>query len=526
MNNDCLEKQNKPNIALEMKQEKPNILIFMTDHQRADMAPPFKRATTPNLDAFYTDAIAFTRTYCPAPHCCPSRATFFSGLYPSQHGVWNNVNVGNSLSRGLTDGVRLWSEDLKAAGYHLYFSGKWHVSNEEGPEDRGFEVTYSDGQYTRTTGRPKPLVKEWKHYTEGVTCKVGVSDKAADGITCKVGIRDKADGTIDRPGYPPYHQYGLSDNPFKDTSKVESAIKSIMERKPSNSPWCHYVGTLGPHDPYDVPQEFLDMYRLEDIHLPENFYDDMMDKPAFYRRTKDIYSQLSDEEHKKSIQHYLAFCSYEDHLFGRLLQALKDTDALKNTIIVYTSDHGDYCGEHGLWAKGLPCFEGAYHVPLLVKHPKYTVRKADTSNPANEHNIDAFVSLADFAPTILEMAGVHTGRCFAGKSLMPFIKGEKPDEWRDTLFTQTNGNELYGIQRSVRTKEWKYVYNGFDYDELYNLIEDPYEMVNVIKTPDNKEVIKDMCKRMWQFAYENDDVCVNPYIMTAQVPFGPGIIFE
>jgi len=109
---------------------------------------------------------------------------------------------------------------------------------------------------------------------------------------------------------------------------------------------------------------------------------------------------------------------------------------------------------------------------------------------------------------------------------MPFIKGEKPDEWRDTLFTQTNGNELYGIQRSVRTKEWKYVYNGFDYDELYNLIEDPYEMVNVINTPENKEVIKDMCKRMWQFAYENDDVCVNPYIMTAQVPFGPGIIFE
>ena len=617
-----MEKMSKPEKVGSDNLKKPNILIFMTDHQRADMAPPFKRAITPNLDAFYEESVAFTKTYCPSPHCCPSRATFFSGLYPSQHGVWNNVNVGNSLSRGLTDGVRLWSEDLKDAGYHMVFTGKWHVSAEEGPQDRGFEVTYTDEHYTRYTGRPKPRVNEWKHYTEGITCRSDVLDKSkmtnsnrikSDEDTSSVpsGSPTRNDGTIDRPGYPPYHQYGISENPFRDTTKVESAVKSIMERKASEAPWCHYVGTLGPHDPYDVPQDFLDMYKLEDIVLPENFTDTMADKPAFYRRTKDIYSQLSDLEHKKSIRHYLAFCSYEDHLFGQLVQALKDTGAYEDTVIVYTSDHGDYCGEHGLWAKGLPCFEGAYHVPLLIRHPEYTLKNNNpnkvlgkvfnetitnnnldtasakalnetvTNNNPNKvlgkafnetitnnnpdkalakafnetmdtlsnsttilnescksngstepnkltagQNIEAFVSLADFAPTILEMAGVQTDRYFVGKSLMPFIKGEQPEIWRDTLFTQTNGNELYGIQRSVRTKDWKYVYNGFDYDELYDLVEDPNEMVNVFHRPENKEVIKEMCKRMWQFAYENDDVCVNPYIMTAQVPYGPGIIFE
>lgn len=144
--------------------KKPNILIFMTDHQRGDMAPPFNKAKTPNLDRFFKDAVAFTRTYCPAPHCCPSRATFFSGLYPTQHGVWNNVNVGNTLSRGLNDGVKLWSEDLKESGYKLYFTGKWHVSAEEGPEDRGWEVvTYSDGSYNKPQGhRPAPNTSEWE----------------------------------------------------------------------------------------------------------------------------------------------------------------------------------------------------------------------------------------------------------------------------------------------------------------------------------------------------------------------------
>ena len=86
-----------------------------------------------NVARFRQEGLTFAETYCPSPHCCPSRATFFSGLFPSQHGVWNNVDVGNTLSRGLSDGVRLWPEDLREAGYRLFYSGKWHVSAEETP---------------------------------------------------------------------------------------------------------------------------------------------------------------------------------------------------------------------------------------------------------------------------------------------------------------------------------------------------------------------------------------------------------
>ncbi len=485
-----------------MKKERPNILIFMTDHQRGDMAPPFQKAITPNLNRFYEEAVAFNNAYCPAPHCCPARATFFSGLYPSQHGVWNNVDVGNTLSRGLNDGVRLWSEDLKEVGYRLYFTGKWHVSHEEGPDDRGWEVISEYRKYEKPKGhRPTPDPYEWEHYSN-------LEVHSAD--------RRRRDGEILRTGYPDYLQYGVNENPFGDNDKVDSAVKCILERNDTGEPWCHFIGTLGPHDPYNVPQRFLDMYDFEDIHLPENFYDDMKDKPAFYRRTKDRYSQLSEQEHRKSILHYLAFCTYEDYLFGRVLEALKEKEELENTVIIYTSDHGDYMGEHGLWTKGLPCFHSAYHVPLLIKWPECI------ENPGR--TVEQFISLADVAPTILEIAGIKPDREFAGHSLVPFLKGNNPQVWRDAVFTQTNGNELYGIQRSVMTKEWKYTYNGFDYDELYNRKEDPNELRNLINDSRYQPVVREMCRRMWEFAYLNGDVCINPYIMVAHAPYGPGII--
>ncbi len=486
--------------------KRPNILIFMTDHQRGDMAPPFNKALTPNLNKFFKEAVAFTNTYCPSPHCCPSRATFFSGLYPTQHGVWNNVDVENTLSRGLNDGIKLWSEDLKENGYNMYFSGKWHVSAEEGPENRGWQGnTCGNDKYSIPEGhRPAPSTYEWDRYY-----KSGKTDTGNE-------IRQEAE--IIRPGYPHYIQYGVNENPFGDGDKIEGAINCILEREPSDKPWCHYIGTLGPHDPYFVPQEFLDMYKLEDIQLPENFYDSMTDKPALYRRTKEIYSQLTELEHRKSILHYLAFCTYEDYLFGRIIKLLEQKGEMENTVVVYTSDHGDYVGEHGLWAKGLPCFRSAYHVPLLIKWPGELV------NPGR--SVEEFATLADFAPTLLEIAGVEANREFAGRSLVPFLKGENVENWRDAVFTQTHGNEIYGIQRSVTTKEWKYVYNGFDYDELYNLKEDPDELHNLIYEEQYKGVIKEMCKRMWEFAYEHKDVCTYQYIMVAHAPYGPGIIFQ
>lgn len=500
---------------MQKKENRPNILVFMTDQQRADSVYPYCRALTPQTTAFAKQGITFTNARTIAPHCCPARATFFSGLYPSQHGVWNNVEVGNTLSRGLYEGVRLFSEDLKESGYRTYYSGKWHVSAVEGPKDRGFDLyrvdtaTVSETRYDHDNSHKQPSTYEWAHY----------KNFKEDTI--------RKEGQVLRPGYPTYTHYGEAENHKKDREKVQDAIDIIKNRhkidqenhldeKYQNQPWFQYVGTLGPHDPYFVPQKYLDQYSIEDITLPDSFYDDMKDKPHLYGRTKSRFSQLTEREHKEAIRHYLAYCSYQDDLFGEVLKALDETGEADNTLVIYLSDHGDYMAEHGLWCKGLPCFKGAYQIPVLMRWPK------GIKEPGRI--IDDVITLADFAPTFMELAGIPVERKMAGYSLKAYLENKTPEFVQDTHYTQSNGNELYGIQRSVTTKEWKYVYNGFDYDELYHLKEDPDEMVNVIDQYQDSPIVKEMCSKMWNFAQKVEDVCINPYILVGLAPYGPGII--
>jgi arylsulfatase A-like enzyme len=480
--------------------KKPNILIFMTDHQRGDSV--LGRAIMPNSDRQRQQGVTFTETFCPAPHCCPARATFFTGLYPSQHNIWHNVNVGNAITRDLAEGVKTWGEDLQEAGYRMWYSGKWHVSHHESPADRGWNCCPSTGSdYSGAkTGNPWPMYKKL----------------AESGLAVERGPDQ-----IVREGYPSFTISGVSnEEKHGDTRVVREAAAKLEEltSEESDQPWCLYAGCIGPHDPYNVPQKYLDMYDINDIELPANFHDDMLDKPNFYRRTKENFDQLTEDEHKKSILHFLAYCTYEDALLGQLLDALEASGQADDTVVIATSDHGDYMGEHGLWAKGVPCFRGAYHVPMIVRWTN------GLANPGRD--VDEMISLADIAPTMLELADVETDREFVGESLVPFLKDETVNDWRDMMFTQTNGNELYAIQRACFDKDFKMVYNGFDYDELYDLRKDPHELKNVVNDPEYKDVVRRMMKRIWGFAYETDDVCINPYIMVRFAQYGPGIAFE
>ena len=474
---------------------KPNILMFMTDQQRGDTVLPGSPARMPNLEKFRNEGVLFSQAHCPSPHCCPSRATFFTGLQPSQHNVWHNVNVDNAISRGLAENTVTWSEDFHEAGYDLYFSGKWHVSAMETPEYRGWKPAV--GEFD------KPNLNyhsEWNKYED-------LNEKPE-------GYKRKQ-GEIVRPGYPDYIHYGTNEDPFNDLNVVRTGQERIEELSKSSDPWVLYVGTLGPHDPYFVPQRFLDMYKPDEIDLPENFQDDLSDRPNLYRRTRSVFDQLTVDEHREAIRHYLAFCSYEDWLFGQLLTSLEESGQVDNTLVIFLSDHGDYMGDHGLWCKGLPCFKGAYHIPCIMRWPE------GINQPGRV--VENFIGLDDFAPTFLQLAGIKTDHRFSGKSLVPFLKNEEPDQWRDAYYTQSNGNELYGIQRSVTTTDFKLVYNGFDYDELYNLRQDPHEMNNVIEDPANAAVVKELYTKLWAFAKENNDTCINAYIMVGLAKYGPGL---
>ena len=416
------------------------------------------------------------------------------------------------MSRGLKPGVRLWSEDLAAAGYALHFSGKWHVSVEESPADRGWTEHFVSGAKGTHHGWT------WEQYRK----LAGANGKQGDKGT-------RGQGEILRPGYGTYTLYGRGE--VETTGALqhdETAVARALDLLPklaagqslasNDQPWCLYVGLIGPHDPYIVPQKYLDMYNLADIPLPASYTDDLADKPAIYQRMRETrFGQLSEHEVRNGIRHFWAYCTYLDDLFGQLLAALDATGQRENTLVLYTSDHGDYCGEHGLFAKGIPCFQGAYRVPAVIRWP------AGVVNPGRR--VDVFVSLADFGPTFQDVAGVASGTV-TGASLLPFRQDQSPASWRDEIHTQCNGVELYYTQRSVMTRDFKYVFNGFDRDELYDLRADPHEMRNLAGDLAYEAVKREMCGRMWRFAYQEDDTAINPYITVGLVPYGPAEAFR
>jgi arylsulfatase A-like enzyme len=485
---------------------RPNLLVFMTDHQRADTVLPEHPVVKPNLERFARAGVTFSNMFCPSPHCCPSRATFWSGLYPSRHGVWNNICNRQALSLGLNEGVRLWSEDLAQAGYEMHFSGKWHVSVLESPADRGFVEHFVSGAAGTHHG------VRWQHYQE---------------LAREPEATERGEGEILRPGYGTYRLYGTGSDEGNahDQRAVAEGLDTLHSLRNSGRPWCLFVGAVAPHDPYVVPQRYLDLYDLDDVPLPESYADEMADKPAVYRRMREMrFGQLSEREVREGIRHFWAYCTYLDDLFGQLVRALDEGGQGENTLVLYCSDHGDYSGEHGLFAKGIPSFSGAYRVPAVVRWP------AGIANPGRR--VEALTSLADWAPTFIEAAGGDIaglqagGRHFTGASLLPFLRDQEPPAWRDEMHTQCNGVELYYTQRSVRTTAFKYVFNGFDCDELYDLRADPDEMNNLAAAPAYEEIKRDMCRRMWRFAYREDDSAINPYITVSLAPYGPAEAFR
>lgn len=483
--------------------KRPNILIFMTDQQQADVVAPDHPCQTPHADRLAADGIRFNQTYTPTAHCCPSRATFMTGLYPSRHGVYNNICTRTAIHHGLNEGVITFSELLQDSGYDLTLCGKWHVSVEEGPADRGWherEVTGGKGTFHSRS------IDDWRIGPRGPSTAEG---------------EERPRGHVLRPGWGDFVVYetlpdggpkGYED--LHDDKVVRAAVDTLNQVAEQDDPWCLFVGCIGPHDPFNVPQKFVDMYDPNDVELPASYSDDLTDKPRIVQRQRrQLWDQLSEDEVRESIAHYWAYCTLEDAMLGEVLDALDATGQADDTLVIFLSDHGDYCGAHGLYLKGVPAFREAYHVPCIMRWPN------GIQNP--DRVVDEFVSLADFAPTFMELAGVETPDNLTGNSLVPFLNGEAPDAWPDATYTQFNGVELYYTQRSVATRTHKYVYNGFDFDELYDLEKDPHEMVNVAAVTEYQDIKHALVQKMWHFAAQEEDIIFNPYGTVALAPWGP-----
>jgi arylsulfatase A-like enzyme len=515
--------------AKEGPAERPNILIFMPDQQQGATVLPDHPCLTPNIDQFAKDGLLFSNAFCPAPHCCPSRASFQTGLYPSEHGVFNNVDTDTAIHYDPYPGIRYFSQSLDEAGYELGYSGKWHVGHTLRPHDVSWTELAPTGSASIADLRADHRSKFW------ATAQQQYQHPTP-----------RSPGQVKRPGWMDQTLYAARPAGYenlRDYAVVKEGIAGIQQFAGGTKPWCVMVSNDGGHDLYDPPQNYLDLYDWRKIKLPENFRDTMDDKPRVYQRMRYQYwQQLTDDEVKQCIAHYYALLTMQDALFGLLLETLDKTGQKDNTLVIYCSDHGDYAGAHGLWAKGVPSFREAYNIPCVLRWPN-GIR-------APGRQVDALVSTTDFAPTILEVAGIKAPPPMSGTSLVPWLRNERPESWRDAVFSQLNGVELYYTQRIIQTKDFKYVYNGFDYDELYDLRNDPHETRNLAfpdlaaarastlrgmgrATTDRSvwpplpetldSVRRDLLIKMWRFAQRHNDQIFNNYLTVAFAPYGPGI---
>ena len=257
--------------------------------------------------------------------------------------------------------------------------------------------------------------------------------------------------------------------------------------------------------------------------LPDSLHDDFADGPALYRRQREIFRAVSEREWREARACYYALVTELDERFGMLLDGLEAAGEAKNTIVIVLGDHGRYMGAHGFDAHNFAAFEEAYHIPLIVSGPGI----------ASGLETDALVSLADVCPTLLEIAGappidVPDSRSFA--TLLSDPAGQA--EGFDTGYAEYHGGRFVFTQRVLWQGPWKFVFNGFDFDELYNLDDDPYELTNLARDfardPAHQERIRAMMTEMWRIMRDTGDRAVvethYPPMRVAAV--GPKVVRE
>lgn len=464
--------------------KRPNLLFLMTDQQRADTIEPQTTCQTPHLDQLAARGAQFGRCYTVNPICSPTRASLMTGLLPHSHGMVDVAHAVPAYRARFDETLPVWPRRLQEAGYATAYFGKWHVERSHRLENFGFD----------------------SYDIEGYQQSLGL-------VTVQEELLQRR--MVSQKGYADFPLYGISGaapESLPEYQLYSDGIRFIEQAAAHpERPWALFLSSEAPHDPYIAPQQFFERYDLAAIQPPPNFDDDLSDRPAIYRRLQRVWQDLTWDDYAHATACYYANCTLIDEQIGRLLEALEALGMRENTIIVFTSDHGDYMGEHRLLLKGIPAFDGVYRVPLLIAGPGITPGM----------RIDQVTSLLDLVPTLTELA-IGAGFPCHGRSLRPLLQGEDA-AWANEAFAECHGQRFNYTQRVLWRDEHKYVFNGFDEDELYDLAHDPYEQNNLAGDPSRRPLMEQMASRMWAIMRETADATMMgaQYGMFRYAPVGP-----
>lgn len=423
---------------------KPNILFIISDEHNAQImgcaGNPIVR--TPNLDALAARGVVFENAYCNSPLCVPSRLSFTSGKYVSRVGAWsNNCWLPRADYPSLP---RL----LNTAGYESILCGKMHY-------DR-----------TRRYG-----------FTE-IGGNMNASVKRGTGERRKPGDLEPTPGISGR--FDAFHAGDTSGVMKHDQQVTQGAAEFLRERKASKPPFFLLAGYLAPHFPLIVPEKYWEPYRgkVPMPVIPEGYLESL---PRNYKHLRIGFNieDVPSDIVRKGRELYYGFVQWLDNEIGQLLEALADSEAADNTLVIYTTDHGENMGEHGLWWKN-NLLDSAAHIPLIVSWPaRWTGGQRRTG----------VCSLVDVVQTLAEIAEATPPADWDGDSMAAWL--DDPNAaWKDRAVSEYYGHNIASGNVMIRMGNFKYIYHispgeGWPVErELYNLQADPSELENLAGRPE------------------------------------------
>ncbi|MGV0817202.1 sulfatase family protein [Martelella sp. AMO21009] len=463
-----------------MTDTRPNIVFVITDQQRHDTirAMGFPYMDTPNLDALVEEGTAFSNMYVTSPCCAPSRASLFTGLYPHNSGVLRNDEVWPST----------WVSDLAAAGYHCCNVGKMHTHPFEAPF--GFHERHVVENKDRAHPNLPFFLDNW--------------DKA---------LMARGVEKPDRRTYRRRQDYATALGAFSweldrdlhpDVFTGRLACCWLKEWN-GTKPFFLQVGLPGPHPPYDPAPEDLEPYLDRD--LPAPIPSDIEAQPKalqelqanHIRDDHDAVRHLAhptEEQTRRQRAHYYANVSMIDGIMGEIRAALDERGVADNTIIIFTSDHGDCLNDHGHSQKWT-MYEHSVRVPAIIHDPRH---------PGGAR-VDDLVSLMDLGPTVLEFAGLVPPSWMEGLSLAPYIRGETGAPLRTEVFAELARDMIQSnaaFFTMIRTGPWKLVHiSGTTEGQLFNLKNDPDECANLWDDANHADTRRELTARLLEWRIES-----------------------
>ena len=441
------------------EQKKPNVLFIISDDLTATALSCYgnKVCETPNIDALASAGTRFTKAYCQATYCGPSRASFLSGYYPHATNVFGYISPRKAIGDKQT-----WPEYFKKNGYNSTRVSKiYHMNVPRGIEE-GTDGADDPRSWTEKFNSQGP---EWRAEGQGETL-----ERNPNGTKPVVGgntfVYVKAEG---------------GDLSHSDGKTAAKASELLRQYEKQDKPFFLAVGFVRPHVPFVSPKKYYKDLDFQDMILPPKIKDDWKDIPRAginYKTSKNMKMNILKQ--KKSVGSYYASVKYMDAMVGKVLKTLKETGLDKNTIVIFTSDHGYHLGEHDFWAK-VSLHEESVVVPLIIKAPG--------KSPAV---CNSFVELLDLYPTIAKMCGLKKQTRLQGLDISKLLDNPK-QKVRDTILC-ANGKGIL-----LRDKDWAFISygkNGNKGYELFDMKKDPKQYTNLAKSPKHKTILNRFKRRL------------------------------